>query len=145
MARSKRVPESAQAVTVEELPVVGARRLITIEPESPAWTDFDSWSDFPAGAKSEFVDAIVRLRPPAEATDADVARVADLVRGLAEVVRVLPRRRVIGHRGTKPSNASVRAPHARIREVVGEVVGEMTVDAEPLRAFVEGVMGRCGL
>lgn len=123
--------------------VDGARALITIDGTDKVWSE--AWEDsrVVADTMTYFKGAIVRVQPPADATDERVEAVqALLVNAGAEVVRVAPRRKA----SVLPPAAREAVAHESARQVVGELVGAAHVeDREALRAFVDGVMARQGI
>jgi|HubBroStandDraft_6_1064221.scaffolds.fasta_scaffold436687_2 hypothetical protein len=114
--------------------VAGARELVTIGPEHPAWSERETIGLGPLAN-----GCIARVQPPVDATDSVVEHmVFRLKSDGAAVVRVLPRRksRVL----TAPRE---RVAHEGARVVVLALVREANVeDREALAAFVEGVMER---
>lgn len=118
------------------VPASSARVLATIGPDDPAWK-----GEHPACPPG----AIVRIRPPASASDADVARVqASLERAGASRARVEAR---AAGADVLPRKAE-RAPAERrtIREVVIGMAGEArSEDRGALVAFLDEVLSEEGI
>jgi hypothetical protein len=116
-----------------------ARALLTVEQESALWDpDRRCAVSVPRGA-------IVRLRPPATATDDDVARVRDCYEKLgAERVSVLPRPKaeVVPARVAREAPARAESARAAVLALVEEA---NTKDRATLRSLCEMVMAEVGL
>lgn len=112
------------------------RRLVTIYPSDPVWTSFTPKCE--AGS-------IVRVRPPATASDADVARVeAALLKSGAVRVRVEPR--VAGEKVVAPQEAPKRAARSSMRETVLQMASEArTHNREALCEELERAMSAEGI
>lgn len=148
MARSKK-PKAVPAGTVSthndgqvEVRKVDTRRLYTVEPDRSEWLHTERVLG--VGPKEFFEGAIVRLRPPATATDVDVDRVRTFYeKAGAAKVSVLPRPKA----DVIPQDVQ-QAPAKAVgaREAVLSLVEESnTKDRDGLRAFCERVMAECGL
>jgi hypothetical protein len=123
-------------IGVRFVPLSDVRRLVTIHPNDRVWTSFDARC--PEGA-------IVRVRPPATASDADVERVeAGLKRAGAVRVRVEPR--VAGEKVVAPVNTPKRVARSTMREMVLAMVQEArTHNREALRDELERAMTKAGI
>lgn len=111
------------------------RQLVTIHPTDPVWTSFEVRCE--AGS-------IVRVRPPATASDADIERIeAELLRAGAARVRVEPR--AAGEKVVAPIE---RRPAVRstMRETVLRMADEArTHNREALRDELERAMTKAGI
>jgi hypothetical protein len=112
------------------------RRLVTIHPTDPVWTSFN--------ARCE-PGSIVRVRPPATASDADVERVeAALTRAGAARVRVEPR--AVGEKVVAPIEVPKRAVRSMMRETVLVMASEArTHNREALQEELERAMSEEGI
>lgn len=112
------------------------RRLVTIHPTDSVWTSF--------APKCEH-GSIVRVRPPATASDADIARVeAELLRLGAARVRVEPR--VAGEKVVASVDVPKRAARATMRETVLQMGNEArTHNREALREELETALTKAGI
>ena len=112
------------------------RRLTTIGPSDSVWTTFDVRCDS---------GSIVRVRPPATASDADVERVeAGLKR--AGAVRVRVEARSAGDKVVAPIDDPKRAARSTMRETVLSMATEArTHNREALRAELERAMSEEGI
>ena len=142
MARTRReeVPEPGFQV-VEKL-VEGARAFVTIGPEHPTWG-----GERAADGEEQCTDLglrggeFVRVEPPGDASDEDVADVRRAAEKVALRVVVLRRRRA--QVLTAPRE---KRPHRRARDVVHALVEDANVEDRPaLAALCEGVMSKRGL
>lgn len=117
----------------------GSRELATIPPESLIWAPENNFKWKPGAG------AIVRLRPPADASDADVERASEYFRKAgAERVTVLPRPRA----EVIPAEAHERSPEKALgaRDAVLSLVAESnSKDKEALAKLCERVMAEVGL
>ncbi len=105
------------APLVRFVPLAESRALLTVRPADPVWSGAPPVC--PPGA-------IVRIRPPAEASDADVLRQRD-AHERAGAVRVRVEPRAVGERVLAPAPAAAPetpAVRATIRGVVMEMAGE---------------------
>ena len=121
------------------VPFGGARLLLTIGPEHAVWMDVDHVIRHVINCEG----ALVRLDPPATATDESVQVVRKVVRETmgAKRVVVVPRRR--GRAVVAPNE---RGPLASHRAVVERLVASANVeDREALAAFCAGAMDRAGV
>lgn len=112
------------------------RKLVTIHPSDSAWTSL--------GVRCA-EGSIVRVRPPATASDADVARVeAALLQAGAVRVRVEPR--AAGEKVVAPVMAPKRAARSTMRATVLSMATEArTHNREALRAELERAMSEEGI
>lgn len=112
------------------------RRLVTIHPTDRVWTSFD--------ARCE-KGSIVRVRPPATASDADIERVeAALKRAGAVRVRVEPR--AAEEKVVAKEEAPKRAARSTMRETVLAMANEArTHNREALLEELEGAMTKAGI
>lgn len=109
-------------------------RLVTLDSTAVIWT---------SGGLPEVTDAIVRVIPPADATDERIGAVLDAVRAAGAVAtKLLPR--VSGPMAVLPEVP--RPARRRHRDVVNELVAESVgVDREALARIVGDVMDQEGL
>jgi len=108
-------------------------RFVTLDPSAVVWT---------SGGLPEIAGAIVRIIPPADATDERIGAVLEAVRAAGAVTKLLPR--VSGSLAVLPEVP--RPARRRHREVVNEMVAEAVgVDRETLARIVGGVMDQEGL
>ena len=114
-----------------------ARRLITIELNSPIWTDAS------VHAHRDVEGCIVRVKPPSTVTPEDIERVlAELRQCGAVAVRLLPQERGVA----LPASAKAATPtKATAREVILEMVDEVRTDQDALRELVETTMDLEGM
>ena len=119
-----------------------ARRLVSVDHHDPAWMDAIGHVKLRADAK----DAIVRVCPPADASDEDIAAIEAALRNDgAMIIRTIPRapagKPVVAARGQKDAQSMPA------RKVVEEMVNGATAshDKEALAAFCETVMSEEGL
>ncbi len=127
---------------------VDARRLVTIGPDHPMWSDrHERKITFGDGMLSELVrmkDAIVRLQPPAFSLPEDIEQIAAVIRDGAASVKVMPAApedRVLVE-AAPPTPESVQT----IREVVYEMVTvARTGDRDLLVDVVEEALCAAGL
>lgn len=137
---SKAAAALARDDRVRRVELKEPRALVTVDVDHPVWKDGSAARPDPATS-----GAIVRLRPPHTASDADVERVrAHYQNGGAVRVTVLPRLRseVI------PADVSNRRPEKAIgaRQAVLEIVEETnSKDRELLLALCEKIMAENGL
>jgi hypothetical protein len=130
------IPESTMSpIGVRFVPLGDTRELVTIRPTDPVWTS-DRIVCKPG--------SIVRLQPPATASDADITRVKEgLTRAGAARVRVEPRatgEKVVAQKEERP------AARASIREVVFGMANEArTHNREALRAELERSLSEEGI
>jgi hypothetical protein len=130
------IPESTKSTSgVRFVPLVDTRELVTIRPTDPVWIS----DSIVCKAGS-----IVRLQPPATASDADIARVKEgLQRAGAVRVRVEPRakgEKVVAQKEERP------AARATIREVVFGMSDEArTHNREALHAELERALSEEGI
>lgn len=112
------------------------RRLLTIHPTDSVWTSF--------AAKCE-LGSIVRVRPPATASDADVQRVeAALLKAGAVRVRVEPR--AVGEKVVAKPEAPKRAARSTMRQTVLTMASEArTHHREALLEELERAMSEEGI
>lgn len=142
MARTRRPGPGTRRV--EERLVEGARPFFTIGPEAFVWKVLEAEHLGTAiGALVQLRGAFVRLEPPPESTDEEVARVRRLCEEHGAVrVQVLPRRRA----AEVLDAPRERRPHPRVRDVVRAMVEEARAeDRDALRQFTDAVMARRGL
>lgn len=144
MARTRREPGPGTR-RVEERLVEGARAFVTIGPEHPTWSAGQT-------ADGEEVDGdlglrggeFVRVEPPRDASDEDVASVKRAAEKLGAIkVVVLPRRRASIVQATRE-----KKPHRKAREVVAELVRDANVpeeDRAALSELTEAIMSKCKL
>lgn len=114
-----------------------ARRLLTVEPEAAVWTG--------AEIEDEVEGAIVRLQPPADATDARIEEIKALFElSGAVAVKVIPRQ-ASGSIG-RCADDEVTVEPVGLRQAVYEVAEQMaTADAEALRLELDSVMDEVGM
>ena len=112
------------------------RRLVTLHPSDSVWTSFVVRCE---------LGSIVRVRPPATASDADIARVeAELLRLGAARVRVEPR--AAGEKVVASVDVPKRAARATMRETVLQMASEArTHNREALREELERAMSAEGI
>ncbi len=129
MARKKPEPES-----VVPVPVQDARDLLTFEPGDSAWSGKKP-------KRKHYQGAVVRLKPPAGATDEQVEELRSYceTRGAAKIV-VLPRPRA----NPLPAARFETSKSVGARAAVEQLVAESKT-GEALAAFCESVMGEAGL
>lgn len=143
MARRRERKDVVAQLAIEPrvVDVEGARELVTIGPDAPIWK-----VDLAGAFRTDDLCAgkIVRLIPPHDATDEQVAGVRAAVASAA-AVRLMPRRRVAVVVEEKAQGMGTSA-HRRARDVVLQMVEEAnTRDRSALRAFCEQVMARAGM
>jgi hypothetical protein len=148
MARKPRVA-GARVHVATEVFIDGAREFFTIGPEAIAWCPPIHLAVDDAEIKAiieKSTGAFVRLEPPAEATEEQVARIKKICEMAGAVrVQVLGRRRAAAVTAPKE-----KLPHRKAREVVEELVREACYaekdwDRNALGSFVEEIMARRGL
>lgn len=125
-------------VSVRHVPLESARELYTVPVDSPIW------GGSPPTRLSRFEGAIVRLRPPEQATDDAIEEIRGffLKHGAVKVV-VMPRPRA-ELLPSKAPRAQAKAVGAR-EAVVGLVEESNSKDKGALRKLCEHVMGEVGL
>jgi hypothetical protein len=132
MARKKPAADGVQAV-----PTKNARRLVTIEADHYAWKDgLDRADPIPP-------NAIVRLCPPLEASDAQIEELKSRILLDACRVVVLPK-----PKSEAVPQAAKEAPARAVgaRQAVIDLVEESaSKDKAALRAFCEKIMAEAGL
>jgi hypothetical protein len=129
------IPAFRDPIGVQFVPLDSTRDLVTIRPSDPVWSSSEPTCK--AGA-------IIRLQPPATASDADVTRVREwFLRSGAVRVRVEPRaagEKVVAPVETKP------AVRASMRTVVLEMAEEArTHNREALRAELDRALSEEGI
>lgn len=124
---------------VEVVPLAGSR-LVTVGPESPAWTAFEL-----PGDATKLRDSFVRLRPPPGITEEAVVRVQRLFRSIGARTRVeMPNVPIVVPQ--VGAEDRVDDSQATVREDVLQIVGEAhTSDRDALRALVEEIMAENNL
>lgn len=124
------------AIGVRFVVLSDVRRLVTIHPSDSVWTSFN--------ARCE-PGSIVRVRPPATASDADIARVeAALLKAGAVRVRVEPR--AAGEKVVAPQETPKRAVRSTMRATVLQMASEArTHNREALRDELERAMSAEGI
>jgi hypothetical protein len=117
MGKENGSARAAQKASVRHHPIP-TRRLITIESTDPYW------SDKPLSiSATAFVGAIVRVQPPANASDIVISHLRDLLKVMgAEVVR-------FNSRASADVVPTVRAPEHKARAKAREVVMMMAEHA----------------
>lgn len=131
------IPESRKPpIGVRFIALSDVRRLVTIHPSDSVWTSFD--------ARCE-EGAIVRVRPPATASDADIERVeAGLKRAGAARVRIEPR--AAGEKVVASVDVPKRAARSTMRETVLTMANEArTHNREALRDELDRAMTKAGI
>lgn len=137
--RVSEFPGTGTSARINAIEIPGSRNLITVTPDWPIWRPNVKVSNFAMDAEG----AIVRLRPPIEATDADVERVrAIFYERKAARVTVLPRPKA----EVVPAAAASRVRACGAREAVLSLVGDSNSgDKDALRKLCEAVMAERGL
>lgn len=137
-----KVVESGWEVTARA--IEGGRKMVRVHPDGMVWAREDL-ATLPASMMPAMEGAIVRIDPPADASDAKVEEVrAAFERAGAEAVRVSTRSNsdVVVHE-PPPGAPPVRRD---LREVVHELVEGANVDDLPaLRELAERLMAKAGL
>jgi|HubBroStandDraft_5_1064220.scaffolds.fasta_scaffold183013_2 hypothetical protein len=136
------VAEVPEGCVVEPRTFEKGRALLRVHPDGSAWAIPDTFASM-LGTIAE--GAIVRLDPPASASDADVDVVRDaFVRAGAAAVRVSDRQRdaVVVDPETKVEIAAPRDVRAIVRELVDAANVE---DREALRELCEVHLSKAGL
>jgi hypothetical protein len=137
------VAEAPSTARVEAVLREGARRLVDVDADRMVWA---AVADRRArGAAGELLrddglaGAIVRLSPPASATDADVAEVEEMARASGAVaVRVAPRPAAPEVAREAVLQAAEDAPARSLREVVAKILeGARSADPGALVDLVE--------
>jgi hypothetical protein len=148
MARAKKqqAPKREQngGARFEARPIVSVRPLVRVHSTGEAWTNVDAIAlTLPAGMTA---GSIVRLDPPADATDELVAAVREafVVAGAAAVrVGERPKSVVVTPRGDE-----IRPAPRDVRQVVAELVAEANL-ADPARddlgSLAEDIMSKAGI
>ncbi len=132
--------------SVKNVELGDARRLVSIETDSEVWaTDIDVRQAL--GAKHEIGGAIVRVKPPAGASDEQITHVKELLAEHGAVaVKVLPRAsgEIAAH--VSKENQGQR-PQRTIRQVVLDRAGAVSNsrDREALLQTLNNVMDEAGL
>lgn len=112
------------------------RRLITIHPTDPVWTSFDVRCES---------GSIVRVRPPATASDADIERIESALRR-AGAVRVRIEPRAAGEKVVAQIEVPKRAVRSTMRETVLMMASEArTHNREALLEELERAMSEEGI
>jgi hypothetical protein len=145
MARKKEQTKAPTAKdfivpAMREFFVSGAREFVTFGPA--LWTENPDLGDSEVRCSVSLKGAFVRLEPPAEATDEQVAKVKRYCEANGAVrVSVLPRRRA-----AQVVAPTEKRPHRKVREVVAELVDAANVeDREGLRTTCETIMSKRNL
>ena len=129
-------PLSEPPIGVRFVALSDVRRLVTIGPSDSVWTSFVVRCE---------KGAIVRVRPPATASDADLERVeAELLRLGAARVRVEPR--ATGDTVVAPIDVPRKAARSTMRETVLAMASEArTHNREALQDELEHAMTKAGI
>lgn len=124
--------------------VVEARRLILVAPTDPVWAALQGQADPPAKTEDQ-VGAIVQVRPPADATELEIANVAGLYQGRgAAVVDVLPKEPG-GEVMVRRMRAEQRAGVTPRELVLGMADKSVSANRDGLRALLATVLDEEGL
>lgn len=138
--RKKPEAETAPREAVRHVPVEGSRRLVTVAIDDSCWRSDAQTIPFVEGA-------IVRMRPPIDATDERIEELRkDFIRHGAVRVFALPRPRAEVLPGGKEDVVLPKAKAMSARAAVMSLVDESnSKDKESLRALCEKVMSKVGL
>jgi hypothetical protein len=133
---ARRIDAPPLPSSVRVVPSPEARVLQTISPDDPVWR---------GGAASCAPGAIVRIRPPADASNADVERLINALRRAGAVRCRAEPRAASAEVLTRPERPA-KAERRTIREVVERMVAESRAhDREALAATTDEALTEEGL
>lgn len=120
--------EGVRSVAIE------SRRVVTVDQPGFARVVADE------SQAETYRDSIIRVQPPADATEADIDRVVGALRSVGASVRLAPRATADA---VVPRNAVIATSTAGVREVVMQMVGEARLDPadrEELRVVIDAAL-----
>lgn len=143
--KAKKKPEEAKAAggegaaRIEVVEREAARQLLTIEPDDSAWATGSLESSITSGA-------LVRVRPPADASDEAIAGLRETLRSAgAAAVKVLPRAAGTSF-AVVPEGERERKAGRTIRQVVMErAEAAVTADRPALLQALDEALSEVGL